>query len=336
MLKYGQKWGEVIMGYSDADLKSPAARNNVYYDGQRVFFQIANYTGQAEPWNTYAQRAEEIYRDNYAIPNNYGVQGFRRFPRGLFMDAQRNGDSLSMAGVIKMRDLPPFSNPEISSYAYKWYWSGFSRAIAYAINSNVIAERAGHPRIEERMRLYLDMALSHIQEWVTGNYGDLNSENNRVAPFMVGLTAEALIAYYVWEEEQGRTDERIPLALKSIADHLMVVNVKGGPNTGLSMWVDNVNNSGYGAFRYEDSELSPTGTNPAPALNLLIAPMYAWLYKQYGEVKYLEMADKVFIGGVRLGEGSLDWAGKQYNQGYRWSFDFVKWRKEGLERWKGK
>jgi len=58
--------------------------------------------------------------------------------------------------------------------------------------------------------------------------------------------------------------------------------------------------------------------------------MYAWLYKHYGETVYLEMGDKIFIGGVRLAEGSLNWAGKQYNQNYRWSFDYVKWRSEGL------
>ncbi len=149
-----------------------------------------------------------------------------------------------------------------------------------------------------------------------------------LAPFMVGLTAEALISDYEWSITQGKVaDTRIPAALKAIADHLMVAEVRSGPNAGASMWVENFDNSGYGTFRYQDTGVS--GTNPAPVLNLLIAPMYAWLYKHYGETVYLEMGDKIFIGGVRLAEGSLDWAGKQYNQNYRWSFDYVRWRNEG-------
>ncbi|MCF6352145.1 MAG: T9SS type A sorting domain-containing protein [Cyclobacteriaceae bacterium] len=331
MVEYGQKWGDILMAYSEAELTSPVARNNVYYDGQRIFFQIADYTGDAEPWNSYAQRAEVIYRDKYAIPNNYGVQGYRRFSHGLYMDAVRTNDDLSAEGVFLMRDKPPFSNPETFGNVHKWYWSGLSREIAYAIESHVISEQIGHQRLEERMALYIDMALNHIHEWTTGEYGSPNVSNNRLAPFMVGLTAEALITDYEWSVTQGKVaDTRIPAALKAVADYLMVAQVRDGPNVGANMWIENLDNSGYGAFRYEDAELSPTGTKPAPVLNLLIAPMYAWLYKHYGEQSYLEMGDKIFAGGVRLAEGSLDWSGKQYNQNYRWSFDYIKWRNEGM------
>ncbi|MCF6287924.1 MAG: hypothetical protein L3J53_01630 [Proteobacteria bacterium] len=332
MTTYGQQWGETILAYSNEELTSPVARNNVYYDGQRIFFQIADYTGNTEPWSSYAQRAEEIYRDHYAIPNNYGVQGFRRFSHGLYMDAIRTNDPLSIDGVLQLRDQPPFSNPETFSNAYRWYWSGLSREIAYAIESHVISEQLGHARLEGRMELYINMALNHIHEWTTGEYGNPDpAANNRLAPFMVGLTAEALITDYEWSVAQDLIpDARIPVALKAVADHLMVATVRDGPNAGASMWIENLDNSGYGTFRYEDAELSGTGTNPAPVLNLLIAPMYAWLYKHYGEVQYLHMADKIFIGGVRLAEGSLAWSGKQFNQNYRWSFDYVKWRNEGI------
>lgn len=328
---YGRQLGEVLMNYSSAELTSSEARNDVYYDGQRVFFQIADYTGRAEPWNTYAQRAEQIYRDNYAIPNAYMVAGHIRFPHGLYMDHLRTGDTLSTTGIPLMRDNPPLSNPEISGIAYKWYWSGLSREVAYALESHIIAERAGHLRNTVRVSLYIDMALNHIHEWVTGDYGQPETQYQRVAPFMIGLTAEALISFYEWEVEQGHApDETIPNALKSIADHLMVVKVKSGPNVGLPMWIENYDNTGYGCFRYEDSEISGTGTNPAPVLNMLVAPLYAWLFKHYGDIKYLEMGDKIFAGGVVLTGNGLGYAGKFFNQNYRLSFDFVKYRKEGL------
>ena len=62
---------------------------------------------------------------------------------------------------------------------------------------------------------------------------------------------------------------------------------------------------------------------PAPDLNLLIAPMYAWLYRQTGETKYRDQGDALFAGGVK--KAYLD-GGKQFDQNYWWSFDYVRWR----------
>jgi hypothetical protein len=81
---------------------------------------------------------------------------------------------------------------------------------------------------------------------------------------------------------------------------------------------------------YTDHEILPGekdfgtgGMEPSPSLNLMIAPIYAWLYHQTGEARFLERGDQVFSGGVRrawLG------GGKQFNQSYRWSFDYVHYR----------
>src|SRR5262249_12386994 len=63
--------------------------------------------------------------------------------------------------------------------------------------------------------------------------------------------------------------------------------------------------------------------NPAPDLNLLIAPMYAFLALQTGDTKYLSQGDALFAGGVT----SAFLAGtKQFNQNSWWSFDYVRWR----------
>ena len=48
----------------------------VYYDGERVYYQIATYTGDPT-WNSCAGWAEIIYRDRYVLPNNGGVAGLR-------------------------------------------------------------------------------------------------------------------------------------------------------------------------------------------------------------------------------------------------------------------
>ncbi len=340
MVTYGNQWGLFLQNPNNS---IDAKLNNVYYDGERTFYQIASYLGQQEPWNSYAQAAETTFRDNYFIPNNYNIPGYYRFPDGLYLDAQRNGDTTSAAGLLLMRDNPAFSNPENNVYAGNWYWSQFSREIAYAIGTNILAERAGNARQTQRMQLYLAMAFNHLHEWRTQTFGNPDATYHYFQPFMFGLTADALISYYEWEIEQGRTpDETIPNAIKAMADWMWTAPVVD--QSGKNMWVPNLGGTagawtdtggtGYGAFRYSDRTYTVNGggqPNPAPDLNLLIAPSYAWLYKHFGDPAYRDRGDLLWAGGVAL--ASLGYSGKIYNQNYRLSFNCVKWRQEGQAKW---
>ena len=73
--------------------------NSVYYDGERVFYQIADYTGNAA-WTTCAQRVEAVYRDQYVLPNNGAVPGYWNFTYGLALDYLKTGDTTSKNAVI--------------------------------------------------------------------------------------------------------------------------------------------------------------------------------------------------------------------------------------------
>jgi hypothetical protein len=64
-----------------------------------------------------------------------------------------------------------------------------------------------------------------------------------------------------------------------------------------------------------------------PALNLLIVPVYGWLWHETGERYYLEAGDRIFSDGVVFGWPEV-WGGKQFSQNYRWSFDYVNWRQQ--------
>src|SRR5207249_10030996 len=55
------------------DQKLNPSTGHVYYDAERAFYQIADYTGNTAQWNSCAQIAEGIYRDQYVIPNNGDV-----------------------------------------------------------------------------------------------------------------------------------------------------------------------------------------------------------------------------------------------------------------------
>ena len=79
--------------------------------------------------------------------------------------------------------------------------------------------------------------------------------------------------------------------------------------------------AGAEAMWYEQ----PGDSSAAPDLNLLIAPLYAFLYRQTGVTQYRDQGDALFAGGVRQ---AFLGGGKQFNQNYWWSFDYVKWRTE--------
>jgi hypothetical protein len=55
---------------------------------------------------------------------------------------------------------------------------------------------------------------------------------------------------------------------------------------------------------------------------LLIAPAYSWVWTQTGDPKWRDRADAIFAGGVA---GAFLGNPKQFNQSYRWSFDYVRW-----------
>lgn len=328
MTTYGTQWGDALLLIDGADMVYPdfVGYDYVYYDGWSGFYKIQEYTGSTEPWQSYANHAKLFYKDTFCAHFNYGVAGFDRFPHGHYRDWLVTGDTASFAGITLLRDNASFSDP--ANTPNLWF-SGLSRENAYALGSHVVAERAGNARITAKVDLYVSMALKHIYEWLTYDFAQPEQEFNRVSPFMCGLTSEALTGYYDWEVEQGNNpDNTIPAALKSLADHLMVATVQDGPKTGLPMWIENVDATGYGAFRYEDREISSTGTNAAPALNLLIAPLYTWLYKHYNDTYYRDFGDKVFAGGVMINSAYLlgEITGKQFFQSYRWSFDHLIWR----------
>src|SRR4029077_20628322 len=81
------------------------------------------------------------------------------------------------------------------------------------------------------------------------------------------------------------------------------------------------------SFWYENAVPDPSIAFPpapgSPDLNLLIATAYAWLYRQTGDATYRDRGDQVFAGGVL---GAWLGGGKQFDQSYKWSFEYVRLR----------
>lgn len=263
-----------------------------YYDATWIFYQIADYTGEAE-WRDCAAAAKRVYRDEYVRPNSGRIPGYWNFTRGLAEDYLRTGDEASREAVVSLARNAAFARD--STAVAETVSPDQSRETAYAILAYLHAEEVG---AESRARLpvLVGHAFGHLDSW----FGSRTAPY--VRPFMVALTAEALIRYH-----ERYSDPRTVPALVGAADAMWE-----------RMWLPQAH-----AFMYTDRVVPSGGQEPSPDLNLLIAPLYGWLYAQTGEARFAERGDAIFGGGVR---GAYLSSPKQFNQNYRWSMRFLEWR----------
>jgi len=295
MLQYGaQHCNFLKAGGSQLDPLLSAT----YYDAARVFWNIRDYTGDPT-WSECAQAAEAVYRDRYVIPNNGGVPGYWNFGHGLYEDFLRTGDQASKGALNLLATNCAFcvSNSYNDSPSTGLPGALQSRENAYVLMAYLNQERAGQP-LNPRAATLVNNALSHIDQWFVSQSADY------VRPFMVALTAEALIQY-----DRVHPDARVLPALVTAGDAIWS-SCWRFPSMAFS-YTDRVAADGSG------------GTEPAPDLNLLIVPFYGWLYQKTGDLKWRDRGDLVFAGGV---EQAYLVNPKQFNQNYRWSFDYVRWR----------
>ncbi len=292
MITYGQKHCAAL---KDTTRAFDPLLVDTYYDAERVYYQIADYTGNYSYWNDCAQAAERIYRDQYVVPNSGWVPGYWNFTRGLAEDFLRTGDAASKNAAILLSKNAAFARD--TTQDYETVTADVGRETAYVILSYLDAEDLGEPR-RARLAKVVNDALGHIDQWFVSRTA------NYVRPFMVGLNNEALIRWY---ERSG--DSRVIPALITAADW---------------MW-DNLWIAASEGFQYTDRSIGdPADLQAAPDLNLLIATTYAWLYYQTGEVRFRDRGDQIFAGGVRNAWLS---GGKQFDQNYRLSFEYVRLRK---------
>jgi hypothetical protein len=270
--------------YCNSTLSAGVESGVWYYDGILVYHKASKYLNDPTFITSCAQNVKNMYIP-YVVNNNGSLPGYRVFSQGLRRDFEVTGDTVSRkAAILLAKGLPlQWQVDQVSS-----------REVAYQILAMVDAERLGVAR-NPKLADLVNVALGHIDQWT------MTKNGTYARPFMFALTSEALIRYY---ELTG--DPRVIWYVKTGADWMWA-------NT----WVD-----ASEAFRYTDRVVSSGGTNPAPDLNNLIAPVYGWLYSVTGDETYRTQGDKIFSGGVKLA-----WLGngKQYSQNYRWSFDYLTW-----------
>lgn len=292
---------------------------DTYYDAEWVFYQIKDFTGDTK-WNACANGAEQVYRDQYLAASGYTPLAYWVFPHGLAEDYLRNNDQSSKLALQYMiygnggspgnvsgsGGAPYCRLNQLDVIANDPYLQGSegSREVAYCLNLYLNSERVGLPRVPQ-YTYFFNYAHDHLKEWF------IDKDAPYVRPFMVGLTANALIEAV---DNFGLVDTGGPGGtsrtfsyLKTAADEMWS-----------TMWLE-----GSQAFKYTDRVTGSGGEEPAPDLNLLIAPLYGWIYKKTGDITYLEKGDKIFNGGIAAATFS---SGKQFDQTYKYSWRYLSYR----------
>jgi len=309
MTTYGQTFCGQL---ANTSLTNDQRLGMTFYDSQRVFYNIRDYTG-ATSWDTCALRAQAAYRDAYVVPNNGGVPGYWNFPHGINQSFHRTGDTVSKNAVIALSQKASYGTKSIAAIS-TMVGADRSREISFHLMGYQLGRAAGEPQSVVG-DAYLDLVLGYIDQWfVSKNFRTEGTATDvpagavgqyYIQPFMVGLAAEAMIQYY----ETQAQDVRLPTAVKLSMDWLWA-NAWNGSAFWYDMW-----GPATGPYQHGGS---------APDLNLLLAPAFAWLYKQTGDTTYRDRADAIFAAGVTGACVSCD--SKHFNQQYRWSFDYLKWR----------
>lgn len=291
---------------SPADNPATIYDGNIwYYDGVRVYYQIGDYTGNTSTWSNCAAMVASPY-SSYILSNTTAsgsaqIPGYYVYAQGLAMEYQRTQNTSAKTAVLALANSPYAAlavtgNSTNDSYQIPW---STSREVALGIRAWYAAEMVGEPA-PGNLQEMVEIAIGHMNQW----FIDKNAAY--VQPFMVALTSEALIDYY----NQSK-DPRIPYLVKLAADSLM------------SLW-----DTGSQSWLYNNGTLTASGTtSPAVDLNLLILPLYGWVYQQTGDTKYITAGDAAFNAGVAGAYlGSPGAGGKQFSQNYHWSFSYITWR----------
>jgi hypothetical protein len=289
MKQFGLQHCNALRGTSMNNDQKLAA---TYYDGQWVYYKIADYT-KDNSWIACAHASRDVYLNTYVLQYNGRVPGYWNFTNGLAQDFLRFGNDTARNGAILLSQNAAFASDSTSVGATANF--ELSREVSYAILAYLNTEDLGVPR-RARLATMVNHALGHLDQWFVSNTASY------IKPFMVGLTMNALIEYH---ERTG--DARVLPALIRAADGL---------------W-DRTWLPASRSFMYQTISNSTGSPGAAPDLNHLIGHAYGWLFYQTGEIRFLERGDQIFAGGV---VGAWLNNGKQFNQSYRLSFDYVDYR----------
>lgn len=301
MIKYGNKNGKRVTRKANNfnDKRNELERVDlpaINYDGEWVFSQIASYTGD-NSWYNYAEKAGNIYQE-YVEKYQGEISDHLIFTDGLVDRWERTGSTDAKNSLLLIAENSFWTRSTEPDFEYSQS-TDFSLSVASGIQTLINAEKVGYSD-STRLLTLVDLSFDHLDQWFRSETAPY------VKSFMVGLTADALIDYY-----DSYSDQRVVSELAYAMDSLWDLNWDSE-----NQW-----------FKYADRAIPQEQAVDSAGLNLLIAPAYEWLYQQTGEERFRTRGEAIFASGV---ENSFLNRPKQFNQNYRWSFDYVELYQEDM------
>ncbi len=180
-----------------------------YYDGIKVYYQIAEYTGD-DKWKACAQRVVDVYRPWAFNPAPGLPFGFEVFTQGLRMHFEDTGDTVSRDAVRELAFSSPFAHLNVGQSIRERAYIAEALIDEFRVSGQ---KPAGYDNL------------------ITESIPELTASVDHPAgqAFMVGLLAEALIRHF---EEVDPSDTRILPAVQTAMDKLWDSCVIGIRNPG--------------------------------------------------------------------------------------------------------
>ncbi len=301
------------------------------YDGGRVYQQVADYdyytpgmpgyqdASQRDHWKRCAEMAMEPYKDTALATKSGFVQEPNQFAFGLAMNYLRTGDATDQAAVEMLAHNKAW-NLTYSGSAY----DTSARVTAYMLDDRLAAEIMGDARNPAFLQRTVDVLIGYLDQAYNLNFSNPNQQSYDIHPFTLGLIMEGLETYYDLDVAEGNIpDARIPLEIKKTLDWLES-----------TQYIASTHMFAYQAY---DVPADPTlvgGTlYQGTEMNDLLATPFAWYWYKTNNSTYQAEGDDLFnhvfdsAGGAgTLVGGGWTWSVKEFNQVYKASFDFVRFR----------
>ena len=206
MTTLGQKWAAWLDNPKNLPLAFGVEQEVWYYDGGRVYYQIADYTHDPK-WYKYGDQILSAYAD-YVISNHGGVPGYRIFPYGLYMGWQRTHNPKYAEALDQMvsgsRSISTvqlrYNRQHLANGAVNPQWvPQYIRESAYYADVYLVDwMRTGKQNSLLQVAIW-DCVVADLNEFMrpgSKSYLGSGTNGNVINNFMIGLALETLTHYY--------------------------------------------------------------------------------------------------------------------------------------------
>lgn len=326
-LEYGAFLGPAFALEGSFDGNSqPDASRQYNYDGGRVYLQIADYTFNTPGMLGYHDPFSKAHWEHCAQMVLYPYDNWLARSEGNYLTEPNQhllGTAMYYARYHGQTAGAALSYVTDTHGIYVGYYGQLdtrgSRWISYTWDSQIANEASGAHAPWDLSWMAVDVALANLdmfQQFAVNQGSSVQPEWN-YHNFNVGLMMESLIAQCELDEEKQRgCDPRIPLevgkTLYALYNHFYLSDI------------------GTTRYNFIDVPMSHVfndlnSTDVWAALNNLISPAAAWYWSLTNDDTMRQFGDNMFQATWK-DTSSWTLAPKQFNQVYKWSFDFVRYR----------